>query len=167
MTGSQGRGESPLSPERVEAAAGRHLQALEMRRAGASYDAIAEQLGYAGHEGARKAVSAALKRTLEEPAAEVRALEVERLDRLWAKWYPLACGDASADLETAAKASELCLKLARRRADLLGLDSPRKVEAALVVDGRPVSEAEFSMHLKGLTDEHLDRLIAAARGPAR
>ena len=58
------------------------LRALELRKAGATYQAIAEQLGYAHAKGAYKAVTSALKLTLREPADALRELEVARLDAM-------------------------------------------------------------------------------------
>ena len=75
----------------------RKLQALELRKAGASYQAIAEQLGYSGASGAFAAVKAALRDTLREPAAELRELEVARLDAaLLALWRRVQDGDEKA-----------------------------------------------------------------------
>jgi len=50
----------------------RHLQALELRKAGATYQVIADQLGYASPKGAHKAVTSALKATLREAGDDVR-----------------------------------------------------------------------------------------------
>ena len=60
----------------------RWSQALNLRLAGASYEAIARRLGYGDHSGARYAVSKAMERSIQEPADEYRKLELERLDRL-------------------------------------------------------------------------------------
>lgn len=93
----------------------REGQALELRRAGLTYDAIAERLGFANKGGAYKAVKRALQRTLQEPADELRALEVDRLDRLQAAIWPKAMrGDTAA--------VDRVLRIAERRARLLGLD---------------------------------------------
>lgn len=75
----------------------RHLAALELRKAGASYQTIAERLGYRSSSGAHKAVSSALKATLREPADELRELEVTRLDAaLLAIWRRVQSGDERA-----------------------------------------------------------------------
>ena len=93
----------------------RHLQALELRKAGVTYEVIAGQLGYANASGARKAVVSALKATLREPAAELRELELARLDAmLLPLWRPVQAGD-----ETAVARA---LRIMERRARLLGLD---------------------------------------------
>lgn len=66
----------------------RHLQALELRKAGISYARIAEALGFNSPQAAWKAVNSALKKTVQEPADELRTLEVERLDAAAAAIYP-------------------------------------------------------------------------------
>ena len=73
--------ESKTSERRLEAIE-KQRKALELRKAGVGYVAIAKQLGYAGPSSSFKAVNSALKRTLQEPADEVRRLELERLDAL-------------------------------------------------------------------------------------
>jgi hypothetical protein len=93
----------------------RHLQALELRKAGVTYEVIAGQLGYANASGARKAVLSALKATLREPAAELRELELARLDAmLLPLWRRVQAGDE--------KAIDRALRIMERRARLLGLD---------------------------------------------
>ena len=55
-------------------------QALQMRLAGASYEQVAAALGYRQRCGAWQAVQEALRKMLQEPADEVRKLELARLD---------------------------------------------------------------------------------------
>jgi len=99
----------------------RQLEALELRKAGAAYAVIAERLGYRSASGAHAAVSAALKRTQQEPADEVRTLEIERLDRmLLAIWPQVVNGNQGA--------IDRALRIMERRAKLQGLDAPAKTE---------------------------------------
>ena len=99
----------------------RQLKALELRKAGISYQAIADTLGYNSPQAAWKAVNAALKKTLQEPSDEVRKLEMERLDAmLSAIWASVKQGQY--------KANEVALRLMERRAKLLGLDAPVKTD---------------------------------------
>ncbi len=98
----------------------KQMQALELRKAGVSYSRVAEVLGYASASGAHKAVSSALKKTLQEPAAELRTLEIERLDAmLSAIWASVKQGQYGAQ--------DRALKIMERRAKLLGLDAPVKI----------------------------------------
>ena len=108
----------------------RHLQALELRKAGVTYQAIADQLGYANARGAHKAVASALKATLREPAEELRTMELERLDAmLLPLWRRVQQGDE--------RAVDRALKIMERRARLLGLDAPSKTEQS-GSDGEPL-----------------------------
>jgi hypothetical protein len=131
----------------------RKLQALELRKAGASYQAIAEQLGYSGASGAFAAVKAALRDTLREPAQELRELELARLDAaLLALWRRVQDGDE--------KAIDRMLAIMKRRSELLGLDRkprPEPVEGEPAVVGRPnLSAAEIAIAM----DETLQRYQA-------
>jgi hypothetical protein len=112
--------ESKHSPRRLQAAE-RQTQALELRKAGVTYDAIAQRLGYKGAQGAYEAISAALLRTQQEPAEEVRQLELGRLDKLLTAIWPAA-------LKGEYPAVDRVLKIMERRACLQGLDAPRKLD---------------------------------------
>lgn len=83
MAGSQrgGDGRFTRSPD----TAARDAEAARLRARGLSYPRIAQELGYADHTGAYYAVKRALAAIVKEPAEEVQALELERLDMLWAK----------------------------------------------------------------------------------
>lgn len=108
-------------------------QALELRKAGVSYVAIAERLGYRGPSGAHAAVRAGLKKTLQEPADELRQLEVERLDAaLLAIWPQVKQGNHGA--------IDRALRIMERRAKLLGLDAPAKSD--ITSGGVPIKVIE-------------------------
>jgi hypothetical protein len=92
------------------------LKALELRKAGKSYDEIAKELGYRSKSGAHNAVMSALKKTLQEPANELRKLEVERLDAMLADLW-----------ESKKENTDRILRIMERRAKLLGLDAPTKI----------------------------------------
>jgi hypothetical protein len=99
----------------------RQRSALDMRRAGATYDQIARALGYASASGARKAIALGLKATLREPAAELRELMLDRLDTgLRAIWPRIITGDDAAIASM--------IRIEKRRAELLGLDAPKVTE---------------------------------------
>lgn len=112
--------ESKTSPRRLKAAQ-RQLKALELRRAGETFEAIAEQLDYSGRGVAYRAVMAALRKTLQEPADEVRKLELERLDELLRSLWPKAQDGNQG-------AVDRILRIMQRRALLLGLDAPQAVD---------------------------------------
>lgn len=104
-------------------------QALDLRLAGATFDAIAERLGYADASGAMRAVKRAMTSTLQEPADELRQLEAGRLDRLLLAVWPAA-------LEGDAKSVAQARGLIDQRCKLLGLNAPQRVDvdATVAVD---------------------------------
>lgn len=103
-------------PPSAEAIA-RERDALELKRAGVTYDVIADRLGFANRGSAYKAVQRALRRTLQEPADELRSIEADRLDRMqFAVWAKAMGGDLGA--------IDRVLRIMDRRAALLGLDVP-------------------------------------------
>lgn len=98
----------------------RQIQALKLRQAGVSYEEIAKVLGYKGPSGAFQAVKSAMKKTLQEPAAELRMLELGRLDEaLKAIWTKVKKGDLFA--------IDRYLKISERRSRLLGLDARQEI----------------------------------------
>lgn len=102
-------------------AAERRAQALDLRLAGYSFEAIGQQLGIS-KQAAYKHVSTALE-TLhtqtDNSAEQLRALELERLDALLKGcWTAATAGDS--------ESTRVALKVLERRAKLLGLDAPTK-----------------------------------------
>jgi hypothetical protein len=127
-----------MAGERRVLAAERRRRALELRRAGLTYRQVARELGFAGPSSAHKSVSVGLRAMLREPAAEVRALELERLDRLLqGVWGRAVGGDV--------RCVDAVLRIMQRRAALLGLDHPVTVDLRALV-------ADATRRL-GLTDE--------------
>ncbi len=108
----------------------KQLQALELRKAGVSYAAIAQRLGYRSGSGAHAAVGAALKRTQQEPADEVRRLELERLDGMLLAIAGQIKGGNQGAIDRA-------LGIMARRAKLLGLDAP--VRQDVTSGGEPLT----------------------------
>lgn len=111
---------------RQQLAVERAVRALELRKAGFSYPAIAAELGYRSNSGAVMAVQRALRRMLQEPADAVRTMELSRLDTLQAALWPRC-------LEGDGNAVDRVLRIMVRRADLLGLDAPAKIDIGVYV----------------------------------
>jgi hypothetical protein len=133
----------------------RHLRALELRKAGATYETIAGQLGYANASGARKAVASALKATLREPAEELRTLELARLDAMaLALWRRVQDGDE--------KAVDRVLRIMERRARLLGLDAAARTELS-GAGGEPLALAIVARQARERLEAKLEA-ISQARG---
>ena len=114
---------SPTAQRRIEAKE-RALKALELRKKGVRYEQIAQQLGYSNRGNAHKAVMKELellaKECLEE-AAQVRDLELQRLDDLFlAAWKAIADGSESA--------IDRALRVSESRRKLMGLDAAQKVD---------------------------------------
>ncbi len=98
----------------------RHAMALKMRLEGQSVDQIAAATGWTLRT-TRDFLAASLRKVILEDAEEIKKMEDRRLDELFNAHYPLA-------LAGEVKSTELCLKIMERRADLRGLDAPKRVE---------------------------------------
>ena len=122
------------------AASIRRIESMFLRCSGYSYRQIGERLGIS-YEQARKDV----KRTMEEnrnaskeESDELRELENERIDLLWARAFSKAMGQrkdeegnvipenpqASADKD---RAMQRCIQLSRARCELNGINMPTQI----------------------------------------
>lgn len=88
-------------------------KALELRKAGATYDQIAKSLGFADRSGAYRMVKDAIRAIAREPAADVLVMELERLDAIQMSHWQKARTDP--------KSAALVLQIMDRRAKYLGL----------------------------------------------
>ena len=122
----------------------RQRQALELRKGGATLQEIAERVGYAGASGAAHAIGSALKRTIQAPADELRALELDRLDALHAAVWPQAVSGHLGAVDRA-------LKVMERRAKLLGLDG----SSTLRIEGSVLLKAQLIADELGLSVEEV------------
>ncbi len=114
--------ESKTSPRKMRAKE-REVEALNLRKSGATYDQIGKALGITT-QGAYKAIIRSLKRLNEqnsESSEELRRLEVERLDRMLVAIWPQVLNGNQGAVDRAIKISE-------RRAKLLGLDAPTRAD---------------------------------------
>lgn len=109
-------------------AAQRQAAAIKLRIAGATWEDIAQQLGYAGKAAAYMDVKRALRNGLDELALnreEYRQLELERLDRLtMALWTKAMAGDT--------RAVDSINRLRIQYARLLGLEAPIQHEVITI-----------------------------------
>ena len=98
----------------------RRIQALDLRLAGASYRQIGDTLGVS-HVQAIRDVATMIKEYATEPADQVRKAEAARLDKLMLAHWPQAIkGDV--------RATTMVLQIMDRRARLLGLNAPQKID---------------------------------------
>ena len=109
------------APELVD----KEVKVLELRRAGLTWQRIAEEVGYKDHTGAYAAYKRAIKRTQQQPADELREAELDRIDRLQLALWPKAMKGDNASVNT-------IVRLMERRARLLGLDTPIKIQQDVV-----------------------------------
>jgi hypothetical protein len=144
-------GNSKISPRRILAAE-RQRQAMQLRIAGASFGAIANELGYADRKGAERAIISGLRAYFREPAQDLLPLELERLDRMqMALWPEALAGNVQAVMAV--------LRIMERRAKYTGLDAPHKVDANItsratmdvnVAGGVLVIQGDKEAYLAGL-----------------
>lgn len=99
----------------------REMKVLELRRAGLTWQRIADEVGYADHTGAYSAYKRAIKRTMQQPADEIREQELDRIDRLQLAAWPNA-------MKGNERAILAIVRLMERRAKLLGLDAPTRIQ---------------------------------------
>lgn len=147
-------GRSKTNGQLIETAERRNF-VLRLRKSGATLREIANQAQqYFGADQLPQGwdslyVAKDIKRELErvkaerdESVDEIIALEIERLDRLFmAMWQRALQGDE--------KAIDRCLRIMQRRADLLGLDAPKRQELA-GPGGGPVPIAIVNMDIDEL-----------------
>lgn len=112
--------------------------ALELRKAGVPYQAIAERLGWKSSASAYKAVKKALEDQINEPAEELRQMEIERLNHLLMLiWAKIQQGDM--------RSIEQAMRVMERISTLRGMDQAQKLTDAqaggvLIVDGQDEDE---------------------------
>jgi hypothetical protein len=106
--------ESKSSPRRVSAKL-RQAQAIQLRIAGLTFEAIKTAVGYRSKQAAYDAVKRGLKQVVETPAAELRDLDLQRLDAMLRAIWPRA-------LAGELRAMDRVLKILESRARLLGLN---------------------------------------------
>lgn len=130
---------------RTKEAAEKDAIACEMRARGMTYREIAAELQVA-RSAAHKMVERALREIIQEPAEEVRRLELERLDALYAAAMDILerhhvtvshgrivlgmDGEPLEDDGPVLQAIDRLLKIQERRARLLGLDAATKTEVS-------------------------------------
>jgi hypothetical protein len=152
-----------VKSERTLEAARRDADAAKLRAEGKTYQHISDTLSFGNASNARRAVQRALVAVVQEAGDELRALEVERMNRLLdTAWqimerphYAHSAGrlilmDDEPVLDDAPSlmAMDRILKIMERRAKLLGLDAPVRHEV-LTIDA-------IDQELARLDAEHAD-----------
>lgn len=181
----QGAGEPKTSPRRVNVAL-RRAEAMKMRQAGATSVEIRDKLGYPNVKVVNQDIIRGLGQLAPEPAAELRALELARLDEslrrleearqivlevLARQHFTVSNGrvvylgdeplvDDGPVLQSVDRLVAIETQRERngaRRAKLLGLDAPAKVEM--------ITDDLIDREIRSLT-EQLAELDRAAAGEA-
>jgi hypothetical protein len=99
----------------------REARVFELRIQGFTFEQIASEVGYQGASGAWQAYKRVKESHIFESVDEARQLELMRLDEMMSAIWDRAIGG---DLP----AASCVLKIMDRRAKLLGLDKPEKIE---------------------------------------
>lgn len=139
-----------MAPSRLIAIEKRR-RAFELRKAGATFAQIAEQVGYAHVSTAYEAVQTAAKELQQEPIKELRAVQYERLNHMLLTIWPKVNGGDERAIGTA-------LQIMDKMDRLMGTDAATKVEnvnvdAIVVVDGDRESFIQAMARMAGREDE--------------
>lgn len=129
----------------------RGLNALALMLAGANDNQIARQLGFNSAAEARASWSRLLADTVTpEQKEQVRRAEAARLDRMQQSWWSKAIDPNSAEHLTA---SRMVITIMERRARLLGLDAPTRVDVYTPTGHEIMAYVERMRALAGVEDE--------------
>ena len=130
-------------------------QVLNLRRGGLTFDLIAQRVGYGNPSSAAQAYRRALKRIVYEEVESVRKVESDRLDLAQsAIWQGVTQGDIPS--------INTLLRIMQRRAALLGLDMPVKVQQEVTVhNGDSDLDREIQSLIKRLAGNDSDENVLA------
>jgi hypothetical protein len=130
---SAGRGDTSALKDRFKGLRGHALArakedvVIQLRQSGITFERIAELVGYQDRSSAHKAFQRSVRTREIEASDEVRWLELGRLEEYHRVLWPrMMRGDI--------KAGEFLLKVHDRRAKLLGLDAPTRLELTRTED---------------------------------
>jgi hypothetical protein len=137
----------------------RDSKVFELRIQGFTFEQIAVQVGFSGPSGAWQAYQRIRSEFIFESVEEARQLELMRLDEMqFAVWDRAINGDLPA--------LSCVLKIMDRRAKLLGLDKPEKME----VDRWDYNSADLDQEVKRIVDmmnEREDQFMARREAQVR
>lgn len=118
---------SRTSPARIDHRA-RAAAAVRMRTEGLSYRDIAAELGFTSENAANKAVLSLINRTETEAVTTLRDLEGLRPDHLWRKTIRGIEQSEQTEQGVSAPLIGAAVRISERRARLLGLDIPARMD---------------------------------------
>jgi hypothetical protein len=126
------------------------LKAIELRKAGASFEQIGKTLGMTRQNAHAlvKREHELLKAVCQESVAELRQMELARLDEIQLKLW---------DKRGDPRAADTLLRLFERRSKLMGLDAPVKIDS----DNSSVISSEITIQADKLTNDAMEQLMQA------
>jgi len=124
------RPRKPAAPETI-ARAERDQRAVDMRRAGVSWDAIARALGYSDSGHAHRSFMTYMHNYPKETVEQSRQVELDRLDQLQAAIWQQCLASGSSNQHWAI---DRMLKISDQRARLLGLNAPVRQEVSVITE---------------------------------
>lgn len=116
--------DNPVQMKKSMSVGEKTRRAMALKLAGASYTAIAVQLGYSDASAARKAVLRGMKSSLQENAAELRKIHYSRLEHMLMLLWPDVNAKDLASMNTA-------LSVMDRMERLFGLNASEKLEVSV------------------------------------
>jgi hypothetical protein len=123
----------------------RAQRAVDMRRAGVSFDAIARALGYASSGHAHTAFMTYMREYPRESIDDARQVELDRLDQLQAAIWQQCLASGSSNQHWAI---DRMLKISDQRARLLGLNAPVRQEVSVITEStvdRAISDLQAQL----------------------
>ena len=139
------------APKRILAQQKRR-DAIELRKMGVTYQKIADAVGYPSANEARKQVLKAYNEIIQEPAIELRVLQVERLNHLLTIAWQQAQGGSLSAINT-------CVGLMTRIDILMGTEAAQKVEVVSVntnIISVNATQDEFIQNMKRFLNVNAD-----------
>lgn len=124
-------------------------KACELRRDGYTYPQIAEKMG-SSVSTAHARVHRAIRKTIKEPSAHAKQLELDRLDKLLATMHEIIDDPKTATQDRVA-ASNTAIRLSESRRKLEGMDAPTKMEHR-VFDALDTQIEALAAELKALDE---------------
>jgi hypothetical protein len=156
MANKRGKPQSDAAKQEVLA---RETELVKLRRGGFPWDLIADRTGYASPASARQAYKRALTRVIAEDVAEIRTLETERLDIAQsAIWGKVLQGDNASITNL--------LRIMERRAKLLGLDQPTRIQAEVITYDANSIEARLASIIANRSDSSAPLRVAGTTSEA-
>ena len=139
------------APKRILAQQKRR-DAIELRKMGVTYQKIADAVGYPSANEARKQVLKAYNEIIQEPAIELRGLQVERLNHLLTIAWQQAQGGSLSAINT-------CVGLMTRIDVLMGTEAAQKVEVVSIntnIISVNATQDEFIQNMKRFLNVNAD-----------